>query len=194
MHYPMRISFRERGATCLCSNVQTFLRRTGAISVWTFTRLSSLLWSSVAVGGYTFNNASCFLSQLTNQVYISSPSLWVLRYHQHYLLLFVFSSRIFAFTTAPQVASLLREHESAKTQAGLTAGDLQQRLVEAQRLLDRERDTSAERKVLLFRKDSHETGEVEGGTHNLQATVARPLTTPPREEDGAFLPSPTLLR
>lgn len=56
----------------------------------------------------------------------------------------------FAYT-ANQVAFLLREHESAKTQAGLTAGDLQQRLVEAQGLLDRERDTSAERKVLELR-------------------------------------------
>lgn len=46
-----------------------------------------------------------------------------------------------------QVASLLREHEGSKTEAGLRVGDLHQRLNEAQVLLSRERDAFAERKV-----------------------------------------------
>lgn len=46
-----------------------------------------------------------------------------------------------------QVASLLRENAGAKTEAGLRAGDLQQRLSAAQEELAREREAFAERKV-----------------------------------------------
>lgn len=46
-----------------------------------------------------------------------------------------------------QVASLLRENAGAKTEAGLRAGDLQQRLNGAQDDLAREREAFAERKV-----------------------------------------------
>lgn len=50
-------------------------------------------------------------------------------------------------SVSKKVASLLRENAGAKTEAGLRAGDLQQRLSAAQEELVREREAFAERKV-----------------------------------------------
>ena len=47
------------------------------------------------------------------------------------------------------MGSLLREKAAAKTEAGLKAGELQRRLVEAQSDLASEREAIAERKVKL---------------------------------------------
>lgn len=56
----------------------------------------------------------------------------------------VHTAMLFSFH---KVASLLRENAGAKTEAGLRAGDLQQRLSAAQEELAREREAFAERKV-----------------------------------------------